>query len=281
MKKDIEDFNSSGFSVDKSLDRIPAVELNSDDDSISDSSGRRDFLMKLGVVAAGAATVIGGQTAAVAAQSLGKRKIQYAMVIDTRRCTGCHGCTVACKSENDIPLGYSKSWVEYIEKGEFPNVGRSFLPRLCNQCSEPSCVDVCPTGATFKREEDGIVVVDADKCIGCKYCIQACPYDARYVNPETGTVDKCDFCLHRVSQGLVPSCVNTCEGHARIFGDINDPESEVYKLLAVNSYSVLLKGMGTEPNVYYIGADLTDPNSDMYENSYVRIETHRREQERR
>jgi tetrathionate reductase subunit B len=245
-------------------------------------SSRRRFLsgLGIGVAAAGAATTTLSTTTRALTGS-NKHQVQYAMVIDTRRCIGCHACTVACKSENDVPLGYSRNWVEYVEKGEFPNVDRSFLPRLCNHCSEPACVDVCPTGATYKREEDGIVVVDDDICIGCKYCIHACPYDARYLNPITGTVDKCDFCLHRVSQGLEPSCVNTCQGHARIFGDINDPGSEVSTLLAENSYTVLLKAMGTHPNVFYIGADHADPRDFLYKDRYIRVTTHRREKLRR
>ena len=113
-------------------------------------------------------------------------KKHYGMLIDLRRCTGCHACSIACKAEFDVPLGQTRSWVEYIEKGSYPNAHRSFLPRLCNQCSEPQCVSVCPTGATWKREEDGIVVIDQDICIGCKYCILACPYGARFVNPVTG-----------------------------------------------------------------------------------------------
>ena len=244
-------------------------------DTKTDMVNRRQFLS----VSAGVA--VAATTPAAVTAKVKTHKVQYAMVIDTRRCIGCHACTVACKSENDVPLGYNRSWVEYTEKGDFPNVDRSFLPRLCNHCSEPACVDVCPTGATYKREEDGIVVVDPDICIGCKYCIHACPYDARYLNPVTGSVDKCDFCLHRVSQGLVPSCVNTCQGRARIFGDINDPESEVSKLLAQNSYTVLLKDMGTHPNVFYIGADHADPRDFLYKNRYIRVTTHRKEKLRR
>ncbi|MDP6567772.1 MAG: 4Fe-4S dicluster domain-containing protein [Alphaproteobacteria bacterium] len=167
------------------------------------------------------------------------------MVIDTRRCVGCHGCSVACKAEFEVPLGVSRSWVEYVEKGDYPNVARSFLPRLCNQCSEPQCVSVCPTGATFKRDEDGIIVVDEDICIGCKYCMQACPYDARFINPNTGTADKCDFCLHRVEQGVAPSCVNTCQGRARVFGDMNDPTSEVAKLIATEPVAAIGEGSPT------------------------------------
>lgn len=210
------------------------------------------------------------------------RKVQYGMVIDVRRCIGCHACTVACKSEFDVPLGENRSWVEYVEKGEHPNVGRSFLPRLCNHCSEPPCVSVCPTNATYKREQDGIVVIDDGLCIGCKYCILACPYDARFLNPVTGFADKCDFCIHRVSQGLVPSCVNTCVGGARIFGDLGDPDSNISKVIASNRVTVLRREMGTFPNVYYIGADLTDElDAARPEVREVRVLTHRRHEERR
>jgi len=205
----------------------------------------------------------------------------YGMVIDTRRCSGCHACSVACKSEFDVPLGSTRSWVEYTEKGTYPNVSRAFLPRLCNHCSEPQCVSVCPTGATWKREEDGIVVVDADICIGCKYCLHACPYDARFINPVTGSADKCDFCLHRVSKGVAPSCVNTCPGRARIFGDLNDPQSEISRVLNDNRVSVLRPEMGTKPNVFYIDADHSDESDVRFAGQYIDVTTHRREIERR
>ena len=243
-----------------------------------DKQNRRTFLKQLGagtVVAASIATP-GKVLAAVP-----KRKVQYGMLIDTRRCIGCHACTVACKSEFDVPLGVNRSWVEYTEKGNYPSVQRTFLPRLCNHCSDPPCVSVCPTGATYKRDEDGIVVVDPDICIGCKYCILACPYDARFLNPITGAADKCDFCLHRVSQGLEPSCVNTCIGRARIFGDVNDPDSEISKLLAENAVTVLRREMGTHPNVYYINADHSDEHDARYQNQYIRVTTHRKFTERR
>ncbi|VAW20051.1 Tetrathionate reductase subunit B [hydrothermal vent metagenome] len=239
---------------------------------------RRNMIKTTGLGAAVAATAAVLPSQARAGKDL---PVQYAMVIDIRRCIGCQACSVACKTEFAVPLGLTRSWVEYVEKGIYPNVTRSFLPRLCNQCSEPACVPVCPTGATYKRKEDGIVVVDADKCIGCKYCIQACPYDARFINPLTGTADKCDFCLHRVEQGIAPSCVNTCQGKARIFGDMNNPESEVAKLIATEPVTVLRQEMGTGPNVYYIGADHADPNSKEYQDHYIRVETHRKEKERR
>lgn len=237
---------------------------------------RRGFLKRMASGSAVAATVVAAPGVAL---SVEKPK-RYAMVIDTRRCIGCHACSVACKTENDVPLGETRSWVEYIEKGEFPNVRRSFLPRLCNQCEKPQCVAVCPTGATYKRKEDGIVVVDSNVCIGCKYCLQACPYGMRFINPKTGTADKCDFCLHRVQNGVVPSCVNTCQGRARIFGDLNDPESEVSKILATNATTVLRPEIGTQPMVFYIDADHTDERDAARQGIYVRIETNRRQQQR-
>ncbi len=241
---------------------------------------RRDFFAASGVAAAGAGARVANGGAAATGGDAAPRK-QYAMVIDARRCYGVHACSVACKAEYKVPLGETRSWVEEIEKGTFPNVSRAFLPRLCNHCSQPNCVSVCPTGATWKRAEDGIVVVYKDICIGCKYCVQACPYDARFINEETGSADKCDFCIHRVSQGLEPACVEACPSRARIFGDINDPESEVAKLIATNPVTVLRPEQGTEPNVYYIGADHTDERDPRVEGMYVRVTTHRRHQERR
>ena len=246
---------------------------------------RRKFMRTVGTataVAAGATVAPSPIRAAVTGT-----KPQYAMVIDVRRCTGCQACTVACKSEYDVPLGGARSWVEYIEKGTYPNVTRSFLPSLCNNCSEPPCTPVCPVDATYRREEDGIVVIDQDECIGCRKCVQACPYDARFMNPtagdpavnrKKGAAEKCDFCLHRVTEGVVPSCVNTCTGQARIFGDLNDPNSEVSKLLAKNSVTVLKPEEGTKPNVFYIAADHTEAKDAAYTGQYVRITGNRNEE---
>lgn len=253
-------------------------------------AGRRSFLTAIAgamtVVVAAISTSVLKVRPSIASEnngtSDGKQNKQYGMVIDTRRCIGCHACTVACKSEFDVPLGENRSWVEYVEKGTYPNVSRSFLPRLCNHCSEPPCVPVCPTNATYKREQDGIVVVDAGLCIGCKYCIQACPYDARFINPVNGWADKCDFCAHRVSKDLEPSCVNTCVGGARIFGDLADLESNISTVVAKNQVTVLRREMGTFPNVYYIGADHTDElDARRPEVKEVRVLTNRRHKERR
>ena len=240
---------------------------------------RREIISKFGKGAAVVATASALPVSAKAA--VDGHKTQFGMVIDTRRCSGCHACSVACKSEFDVPLGNTRSWVEYTEKGTYPNVSRAFVPRLCNQCSEPQCVSVCPTGATVKREGDGIVTVDPDLCIGCKYCMQACPYDARFINPVTGTADKCDFCLHRVSEGIEPSCVNTCPGKARIFGDLNDPNSEISRILDANRVTVLRPEMGTMPNVFYIDADHSDESDVRYAGQYIAVTTHRRELARR
>ena len=239
---------------------------------------RRDFLKRSAIATATGASVAAIPKSATAATP---RKKQYGMLIDARRCYGVHACSVACKAEFNVPLGETRSWVEYIEKGTYPNVTRSFLPRLCNQCSEPNCVSVCPTDATYKREEDGIVVVDPDICIGCKYCMQACPYDARFLNHDTGAVEKCDFCIHRVSQGLEPACVEACPSRARIFGDLNDPNSEISRTIATNPVTVLRPEKGTKPNVFYIAADHSDENDVRFEGQYVRVETHRRYVERR
>jgi tetrathionate reductase subunit B len=243
-------------------------------------AARRRFLKGLFLGAGGGA--VAALPALPRATSRRSGKIQYGMLIDLRKCVGCQSCSIACKSEFDVPLGVTRSWVEYVEKGVYPNVGRTFLPRLCNHCSDPPCVSVCPTGATYKREQDGIVIVDTGVCIGCKYCILACPYDARFLNPVTRFADKCDFCIHRVAKGLTPSCVNTCPAGARVFGDLNDPDSLISKTIAQNRVSVLRPEMGTQPNVYYIDADHSDPNNARQpEAGEVRVATHRKNPKRR
>lgn len=209
-------------------------------------------------------------------------KKRYGMAIDLRRCVGCEACTVACKQENHTPPGVAYAKVIKEEVGEYPHVRRHFLPVLCNHCENPPCVPVCPVGATWKREEDGIVVIDYDICIGCRYCMTACPYGARYFDfgdnynqplnefegqpsPEygedrprqpgtspIGNVRKCTFCLHRVARGEQPACVLTCMPHARIFGDLNDPESEISRLTAERRGFRLKEELGTEPKVFYL-----------------------------
>ena len=185
---------------------------------------------------------------------MGKKIKKWGMVIDQRKCVGCHTCTVACKSENNVPLGYWRSWVKGIEKGRYPDVKNFFLRRLCNHCDNPPCVDVCPVQATLKRA-DGVVMMYYGKCIGCGMCIAACPYDARFFNPVRRTADKCSFCSHRIDANLLPACVTSCIGRAITFGDLNDPRSEVSKLIASNATVVIKPELGTLPKVFYIAAD--------------------------
>lgn len=178
----------------------------------------------------------------------------FVMVLDLRKCIGCQACTSVCKVENEVPHDQYRTFVTETEMGEFPDVRKGFLPQLCNHCNNPACVPVCPTGATFKRE-DGIVVVDNEICWGCGYCISACPYDKRYFNKRTKTADKCNFCAQRVDEGLMPACVETCVGGARVFGDANDKNSEVHKLLSNFSTTVLKEAQGTNPQTFYINLD--------------------------
>jgi Fe-S-cluster-containing dehydrogenase component len=220
---------------------------------------RRD-LIKLGSTGIAAIAVTSVAKRVLAAEQVVKHR-RWGMVIDLRRCYGCHTCSIACKAEFDVPLGVWRSWVKILHKGEFPNTQIHFLPRLCNHCEHPSCVHVCPVKATYKSK-NGAVLQRYDRCIGCRYCMQACPYNARYRLPrKTGAVpyeriiDKCDFCVHRVNKGLEPACVNACPARARIFGDLNDPNSEARKLISKNPTSTLKPEMGTKPRVYYIGLE--------------------------
>ncbi len=178
-------------------------------------------------------------------------KKRYAMVIDTKLCIGCGDCVVACKMENEVPEGFCRDWIVESVTGVFPNLHMEYRSERCNHCSNPPCVHACPTGASFVDDESNITLVDPDMCTGCKACIAACPYDARYVRPE-GYVSKCTFCIHRVREGLDPACVASCPTHCMHFGDLNDPESNVSKLLESRPFKVLAPEAGTEPNVYYL-----------------------------
>jgi Fe-S-cluster-containing dehydrogenase component len=209
---------------------------------------------------------------------------KWVMVIDLQKCVGCSACTIACKAENRLPPGVVYRPVIEEEVGEYPNVTRRWLPRPCMQCEDPPCTNVCPVNATWKRE-DGIVVIDYNKCIGCRYCLTACPYGARYFDfgedysdgtpakqpyeeessPEygkewtrngqgspVGNARKCQFCIHRLEAGMLPACVTTCIGGATYFGDKNDPDSLVSELISSPRVMRLKEEQGTDPKVYYL-----------------------------
>ena len=180
----------------------------------------------------------------------------YGFVIDNRKCIGCHACSVACKSENEVPLGVSRTWVKYVETGLYPDTRRHFQVTRCNHCANPPCVRICPTQAMYQRA-DGIVEFDNSLCIGCKACMQACPYDAIYIDPESRTAAKCHYCAHRTDIGLEPACVVVCPEHAIIAGDMNDPASEISTLLARQDVTVRKPEQGTAPKLFYIeGSDV-------------------------
>ena len=272
---------------------------------LDEEMDRRTLVERLASMGAAAlATVmLGGSTLAMLSRAAAaqaparlngalKRRFRYGMVIDTRRCVGCKACVVACKAENKTPPGISYTVVVDDEIGNRPDDKPIFMTKPCFHCENPPCVPVCPVSATFKREQDGIVVIDYDRCIGCRYCMTACPYGARFFDfgdnfapvaadtpyakvpsPEygqfrtrkpdqspIGNVRKCTFCVHLQdadgkydkASGRWPACAKTCTGHAIHFGDFGDPTSEVSLLLRERQAIRLKEELGTEPNVYYL-----------------------------
>jgi Fe-S-cluster-containing dehydrogenase component len=201
--------------------------------------------------------------------------MRYGMVIDLKRCVGCNSCTLACRMESGTPAGILYHKVKKYEVGKYPMAKLRFLPMPCMHCQDPACIKVCPTGATYQRE-DGLVIIDENKCMGCRYCIIACPYDSRrflaeinnyyggdsptpyekvkHKNFTLGTVVKCNFCAQRLDVGKVPACVEICPSQARYFGDLDDPNSEVSKLIIEYTGSPLHEEFGTKPSVYYLPA---------------------------
>jgi tetrathionate reductase subunit B len=206
---------------------------------------------------------------------------KYALLVDLRKCVGCTSCQVSCKMENSVPIGHFRARVDFADTGDYPKAKRHFFPKLCNNCEEPPCVLPCPVpGATYKREDDGVVMVNRDLCIGCGRCVGACPYGARFLHPhipvkndpqpyaknvpevrgkkakDLRVVDKCDYCSHRLAAGIEePACVRNCVGIARIFGDLNDPNSEVSKLKASMKTTDWHPEYGTKPKTPYIAPD--------------------------
>ena len=257
-------------------------------DSNQGKISRRQFLGSTGVAVAGTVT-LAVPTVTRAANTQAPR---WGIVMDLRKCIGCRACTVACKAENNVSLGRFRAVIQEETFGTFPNTQKAFLPIMCNHCEGnekdgvPPCVKACPEypgkrmtyvtpegkkiryrgGATYKRP-DGAILVDKELCIGCGKCIDACPYGVRSFDPfvkaggapEKQAADKCALCVPRVDNGLEPACVNTCQGRARIFGDLNDPDSEVSRLVKEhnldNDDHVLLPEEGTRPRLYYIDPD--------------------------
>jgi tetrathionate reductase subunit B len=252
------------------------------------SCSRRDFMKKALGTAVGAA--LPAATGAFlgprdAGASVGDAKKRWGFLVDTEKCTGCGLCVTACKTENEIPWDapVTRTWVEryvitkdgethidsplggrdgFIDdkiRGETidpDNIAKAFfVPKLCNQCDNPPCVQVCPVGATYQTN-DGVVLVDTKWCIGCGYCIMACPYGVRFFNPVTKVAEKCNFCYHRISQGLEAACVQACPFEARQMGDLNDPEDPVTKVVATQRVGVLKDEYGTKPQVFYLGLDV-------------------------
>ena len=244
-------------------------------------NSRRRFLRKLGALVLSLG-IPGRLLRRPAAASVTHEKLGgkpwYGMGVDIDKCIGCAKCMQACKIENNVPPDpfTFRTWVErYVIKRDgsvdVTSIGTAtnpvteavtekeilrsfFVPKLCNQCANPACVQVCPVGATFQTE-DGVVLVDEKRCIGCRYCIQACPYGARYLHPEKKTADKCTFCYHRISKGLLPACVEVCPTQARVFGDVNSIASPLARLKRMNKIHVLKPHLNTEPKVYYANLD--------------------------
>ena len=177
-------------------------------------------------------------------------KKRYAMAVDTRRCVGCNACVISCKTENGLPDGGFRDWITTETTGTFPGLSMEIRSERCNHCSNSPCVDACPTGASHVQE-GGVVMVNPQKCTGCKACITSCAYGARYVHPE-GFIDKCTYCLHRVRKGKQPGCVEICPTGALVFGDLNDPRSEVARLFREREHEVLKPEAGLRPNQFFL-----------------------------
>jgi tetrathionate reductase subunit B len=184
---------------------------------------------------------------------------RYGFVIDVSRCIDCRACLVACSVENQVPMNHTRIWVQDLGvKGEFPSLSRTFIPYNCMHCENPPCTEVCVSGATYKDKDTGLVLVDQEACIGCGFCVEACPYGARYIDENRGVVDKCTGCIQRLEIGEQPACVATCVGHSRMFGDLNNPASDVS--IALKNAKTILRldyennGQDTDPNIYYINA---------------------------
>ncbi len=254
--------------------------IDASEDSGGEGSSRRDALKLIGggLAALGGILLIPiGRVNAEGERVEGApapHEPYYGYAVDTTKCIGCCACMRACRAENDVPEGYFRTWIERYQikddgtvevdtatHDNFVFTERStdavkafFVPKLCNHCEKSVCNQVCPVGAAY-RTKDGVVLVDQDRCVGCGYCVQACPYGSRFIDPRTHMANKCTLCYHRITKGLLPACVQACPKGARIFGDLNDPKSEISVILKQRRYRLLKPEMGTHPKCYYIGLD--------------------------
>lgn len=243
---------------------------------------RRQFAAR--VAAAVGATATGGavafllpaEAAELATEGYDWTRHRWVYLIDLHRCIGCGSCVRACRAENDVPQEYYRTWIEryaipstaeaYVdsphggEHGFHPKpvsevAGKSFfVPKMCNHCDHSPCIQVCPVGASYETL-DGVVLVDHERCIGCGYCVQACPYGSRFIDPESRTASKCTWCYHRITKGLRPACVETCPTGTRVFGDREDPDDPINAILATQPVLVLQPELLTKPQCFYLGLD--------------------------
>ncbi len=176
---------------------------------------------------------------------------RYGFLVDLRRCVGCASCTVACQSQWDLEPAERWVRVESKEEGRFPSVARYFITIQCQHCQNAPCVNVCPTRANYKRR-DGLVLIHEERCIGCKYCVMACPYQARVFSEQRGIPGKCKFCQPRIDKGVQPACVLACPTKARYFGDLDDPYSDLSRMVSQLKATLLRSDLGTGPNIYYV-----------------------------
>lgn len=250
------------------------------DHTVKAPMNRRNFIQKCVLHGTGLVALFAGYADAQTEADYDASSHYYGMGIDVNKCIGCGRCSDACKSENEVPRDpfYFRTWVErYVihEDGHvavdspnggidgFPALADSekenilrtfFVPKLCNHCANPPCVQVCPVGATFSTK-DGVVLVDKDYCIGCRYCIQACPYGARFFHPVTHTAEKCTFCYHRIRKGLLPACVEVCPTGARTFGEVKRRTSPLARFVRFNKIQTLKPHLNTACKVYYANLD--------------------------
>ena len=248
-----------------------------------DEQSRRQFLEGAMTLALGSiqltilssyAGEVSAASSATSATAGAAKKPMYGFLVDSEKCIGTGKCLIACRVENDVPEGYNRTWLERyvhfkdgtVRVDNVPETGVSslppvdpetvdrayFVPKLCNHCENPPCNQVCPVHAAFSSPE-GMTLVDPERCIGCAYCVQACPYGARFINPNTGTADKCTWCYHRVKRDEQPACVEACPVGARLFGRIDDPESEISQRIKQIPTHVLKEYMGTHPKTRYVG----------------------------